>query len=240
MATTFFVVDPQYIDGTELSLSPLHNDTSTSIIIWRLVCTRNGASPRGLYLPLDKTLVVKALSELFPQLSTSCTAGPDIDRIEACLTNEDTFTLLLATETLETITLRQPEINADQITLQEEITTNSNVTTMPTTTAFEKTSGSPKVSFKITKIVGCLTLVTLKLLMNNRAHIEDLVVSDICRGKGVGRGLMKRALDEAVFARHCKIVDLTSKPDRVQARALYESLGFKIRDTGAFRYYATS
>ncbi|KAG0027889.1 hypothetical protein BGZ82_008715 [Podila clonocystis] len=90
----------------------------------------------------------------------------------------------------------------------------------------------------ITTIVGCLTLVTLTLLMNSRAHIEDLVVSTECRGQGVGRALMQRALHEAVHTHKCSMVDLTSKPDRLQARKLYESLGFQIRDTGAFRYYA--
>ncbi|KAG0034586.1 hypothetical protein BGZ81_004130 [Podila clonocystis] len=90
----------------------------------------------------------------------------------------------------------------------------------------------------ITTILGCLTLVTLTLLMNSRAHIEDLVVSTESRGQGVGRALMQRALHEAVHTHKCSMVDLTSKPDRLQARKLYESLGFQIRDTGAFRYYA--
>ncbi|KAG0359000.1 hypothetical protein BG005_001521 [Podila minutissima] len=90
----------------------------------------------------------------------------------------------------------------------------------------------------ITTILGCLTLVTLTLLMNSRAHIEDLVVSTECRGQGVGRALMQRALHEAIHTHKCSMVDLTSKPDRLQARKLYESLGFQIRDTGAFRYYA--
>ncbi|KAI9232961.1 MAG: acyl-CoA N-acyltransferase [Podila humilis] len=90
----------------------------------------------------------------------------------------------------------------------------------------------------ITTIQGCLTLITLTLLMNSRAHIEDLVVSTECRGQGVGRALMQRALHEAVQTHNCSMVDLTSKPDRIQARKLYESLGFQIRDTGAFRYYA--
>ncbi|KAG0077733.1 hypothetical protein BGZ93_005794 [Podila epicladia] len=90
----------------------------------------------------------------------------------------------------------------------------------------------------ITTILGCLTLVTLTLLMNSRAHIEDLVVSTECRGQGVGRALMQRALHEAVHTHQCSMVDLTSKPDRLQARKLYESIGFQIRDTGAFRYYA--
>ena len=99
-------------------------------------------------------------------------------------------------------------------------------------------SSSSGHGLQISRIVGCLTLITLKLLMNSRAHIEDLVVLNDCRGLGLGRALMQRALHEAVNVHHCKIVDLTSKPDRIQARTLYESLGFQLRDTGAFRFYA--
>ncbi|KAF9978417.1 hypothetical protein BGZ65_007007 [Modicella reniformis] len=211
MSISFFVVDPQHVDGTDLSLVPeASSESKPFIVIWRLVSTRDDHTPQGLYLPIDKTLLVDSLATLFPQLSTSYPTGPDLERIEACLARDETFTLLLATETTTHI-----QRAAEGMSL-------------------------PRITLKITKIVGSLTLITLKLLMNTRAHIEDLIVSNDCRGQGVGRGLMQRAIQEAVEVRACRMVDLTSKPDRIQARALYESLGFKIKDTGAFRYYAPS
>ncbi|KAI8599694.1 acyl-CoA N-acyltransferase [Dissophora ornata] len=221
MAVFFFAVDPHFVDGTDLSLVPhsfphSSSDSDSCIVIWRLVATDDTNPPQGLYLPIDKAQVVQALSVLFPQLSTSCTAGPNLERIEACLAQSDTFTLFLATETVATTT--QSRLNVDDKIVPAVV---------------------PKITLRITKIVGCLTLITLKLLMNSRAHIEDLVVASDCRGRGVGRGLMKRAIKEAIDIRGCTMVDLTSKPDRIQARALYESLGFQIRDTGAFRYYAS-
>ncbi|KAI1295061.1 hypothetical protein EDD11_008042 [Mortierella claussenii] len=155
------------------------------------------------------------------------------------MANPDTFTLFLATETLETITLRQlPQQQQQQqqlepqgadVSLEGNASSSSSLSTASTATL----AGVPKITFKITKIVGCLTLITLTLLMNARAHIEDLVVADTCRGQGVGRGLMQRAINHAVLHRRCKMVDLTSKPDRIEARALYESLGFQIRNTAA-------
>lgn len=84
-------------------------------------------------------------------------------------------------------------------------------------------------------IVGLLTLVTLELATGTEARIEDVVVDEAARGIGVGRGLVVAALDAAagVGARY---VDLTSAPRRVAARALYQSIGFEMRDTGVFRY----
>ncbi|KAF9207265.1 hypothetical protein BGZ49_000817 [Haplosporangium sp. Z 27] len=231
MTVALYAVDPQYVDGTDLSLVPPQNSqpsTTTSTVIWRLIAIADDITPKGLYLPTDKSLVVDALSTLFPQLSSSCTSGPDLQRIETCLANSNTFTLFIATETIEKIFYRP-------LTATTTTTAVDTIITEPT-----DLQGPPRFSFKISKIVGCLTLITLNLLMNTRAHIEDLVVSNHCRGQGVGRGLMKRALFDAVHIRNCSMVDLTSKPDRVQARALYESLGFQIRDTGAYRYYAPS
>ncbi|KAF9437708.1 hypothetical protein BGZ76_011553 [Entomortierella beljakovae] len=226
MSITFFAVDPQYNDGSELALDS--TATCTSNVIWRLVASSE--TPKGLYLPIDKSLVVDTFSILFPQLSSNSKTGPTLSRIETCLANPETFTLFLATETVEIVhppvVLTQPTQQQEQQQEQEQ----SDI--IPTFTIPQR------VSCKITKVIGCLTLITLNLLMNTRAHIEDLVVLDDCRGQGIGRGLMKRALNEAVHVRNCKMVDLTSKPDRHQARSLYESLGFQIRDTGAFRFYA--
>ncbi|KAF9121074.1 hypothetical protein BGW39_010860, partial [Mortierella sp. 14UC] len=72
--------------------------------------------------------------------------------------------------------------------------------------------------------------------MKSCAHIEDVVVDGTCRGRGLGKGLMRRALDDAVNVHECVMVDLTSNPNRIEARTLYQSLGFELRDTGVFRF----
>jgi ribosomal protein S18 acetylase RimI-like enzyme len=85
------------------------------------------------------------------------------------------------------------------------------------------------------EIVGMLTLVVVALPTGRAAHIEDVVVDERSRGRGVGRQLIEAALIAAKDA-GAKHVDLTSRSTRVAANALYQSLGFVQRDTNLYRY----
>jgi ribosomal protein S18 acetylase RimI-like enzyme len=82
---------------------------------------------------------------------------------------------------------------------------------------------------------GSLTLVTFKIPTGIRAWIEDVVVNENARGKGVGQLLSDRAID---LAREmgAKTVDLTSRPSREAANALYKKVGFERRETNVYRY----
>jgi ribosomal protein S18 acetylase RimI-like enzyme len=84
-------------------------------------------------------------------------------------------------------------------------------------------------------IVGSLTLVLFRIPTGLRAWIEDVVVDEAARGKGVGLELNERALDYARKA-GAKTVDLTSRPAREAANRLYQRLGFVRRDTNVYRY----
>ena len=87
-------------------------------------------------------------------------------------------------------------------------------------------------------IVGTLTLVTFRIPTGMRAWIEDVVVDeDAVRGKGLrtGEALTRAALAKAADA-GCKTVDLTSRPSREHANALYQRLGFELRETNVYRY----
>ena len=83
-------------------------------------------------------------------------------------------------------------------------------------------------------LVGSLTLVTFRIPTGVRAWIEDVVVDEGARGRGVGEALNRAALD-AARARGCKTVDLTSRPSREAANRLYQRLGFVPRDTNVYR-----
>jgi ribosomal protein S18 acetylase RimI-like enzyme len=85
------------------------------------------------------------------------------------------------------------------------------------------------------EIVGLLTLAIFRIPTGVRAWIEDVVVDDKARGKGVGDALNRAALAEAE-RRGAKTVDLTSRPSREAANRLYQRLGFKQRDTNVYRY----
>ena len=84
------------------------------------------------------------------------------------------------------------------------------------------------------EIVGLLTLAIFRIPTGVRAWIEDVVVNNQARGKGVGDALNRAALAEAE-RRGAKTVDLTSRPSREAANRLYQRLGFKQRDTNVYR-----
>ena len=85
------------------------------------------------------------------------------------------------------------------------------------------------------EIVGLLTLAIFRIPTGVRAWIEDVVVDNQARGRGVGDALNRAALAEAE-RRGAKTVDLTSRPSREAANRLYQRLGFKQRDTNVYRY----
>jgi len=84
-------------------------------------------------------------------------------------------------------------------------------------------------------IVGTLTLVVFRIPTAIRAWIEDVVVDESARGRGVGEALTAAALDRAKAA-GARTVDLTSRPSREAANRLYQRLGFIGRDTNVYRY----
>jgi ribosomal protein S18 acetylase RimI-like enzyme len=84
-------------------------------------------------------------------------------------------------------------------------------------------------------VVGALTLVMYPLPTGLRAHVDDVVVDDVVRGRGVGEALVRAALDRAVEV-GARTVDLTSRPSREAAIRLYERVGFRRRDSTLFRW----
>jgi ribosomal protein S18 acetylase RimI-like enzyme len=85
------------------------------------------------------------------------------------------------------------------------------------------------------EILGSLTLVVFAIPTAVRAWIEDVVVDESARGRGVGEALNRAALERARAA-GAKTVDLTSRPSREAANRLYQRLGFEPRDTNVYRY----
>jgi ribosomal protein S18 acetylase RimI-like enzyme len=85
------------------------------------------------------------------------------------------------------------------------------------------------------RIVGSLTLAVFRIPTGVRAWIEDVVVDDAARGKGVGEALSREALRIAA-ERGARSVELTSRPSREAANRLYRRLGFVPRETNVYRY----
>ena len=85
------------------------------------------------------------------------------------------------------------------------------------------------------RILGSLTLVVFPIPTGIRAWIEDVVVDEAARGRGVGEALNRHALERA-RAEGARTVDLTSRPTREAANRLYRRLGFEPRETNVYRY----
>ncbi|SDU79534.1 Ribosomal protein S18 acetylase RimI [Arcanobacterium phocae] len=83
-------------------------------------------------------------------------------------------------------------------------------------------------------ILGMLTLVTFEIPTGWRAWVEDVVVDEAARGKGVGASLVTTAI-ELAKKRGAKTVDLTSRPSREAANRLYQRAGFELRETNVYR-----
>ena len=85
-------------------------------------------------------------------------------------------------------------------------------------------------------IVGMLSLVVVDIPTGRKAWIEDVVTDSSCRGCGVGKMLVDRAIEEARNT-SIKRIYLTSNPSRLAAHALYRKCGFESYDTTVFRRF---
>jgi ribosomal protein S18 acetylase RimI-like enzyme len=84
-------------------------------------------------------------------------------------------------------------------------------------------------------IVGLLTLAVFRAPTGLRAWIEDVVVDEAVRGRGIGEALTREAVRLA-GERGARTVDLTSRPSREAANRMYEKAGFRKRETNVYRY----
>ncbi|MEU7899230.1 GNAT family N-acetyltransferase [Nonomuraea sp. NPDC049152] len=85
------------------------------------------------------------------------------------------------------------------------------------------------------RIVGTLTLVIFPLPSGLRARVEDVVVDEAARGRGVAAALTDKALALAKEV-GARTVDLTSRPSREAANRLYERAGFQRRESIVYRF----
>ena len=85
------------------------------------------------------------------------------------------------------------------------------------------------------QIVGSLTLALYRIPTGVKAWIEDVVVDDVARGRGVGELLNRAAIDVAA-TRGAKNVSLTSRSSREAANRLYQRLGFQPYETNLYRF----
>lgn len=84
-------------------------------------------------------------------------------------------------------------------------------------------------------IAGVLCLIVYRVPTGVRSIIEDVIVDESMRRRGIGEALVREAIE---WAREAGAggVALTSNPQREAANRLYRSLGFELRKTNPYFY----
>lgn len=83
-------------------------------------------------------------------------------------------------------------------------------------------------------ISGTATVLVYSTPAHRKARIEDVVIDESARGKGVGEALVRRCI-EVAREKGAEIVELQSARWREVANRLYPRLGFELRDSNLYR-----
>ncbi len=133
---------------------------------------------------------------------------------------------------------RVSEVNAELMEAMGRLIPQLSPARVPTWAEVEALVGSQASTLLIARdpqIVGALTLVVFRTPTGIHAWIEDVVVDELARGRGIGEALSQ---DGITLARELGVneVNLTSRPSREAANRLYQRIGFQLRHTNVYRY----
>ncbi|TMF71697.1 MAG: GNAT family N-acetyltransferase [Chloroflexi bacterium] len=112
--------------------------------------------------------------------------------------------------------------------------------TVPDMERLRRLVADPAVTVLVAKegdaIVGTTTVIVYTTPFWIKARLDEVVVDESVRGKGVGEALVRAALDIG-RERGAQVAELQSGrgPSREAAHRLYERMGFRIRETDVFR-----
>lgn len=86
------------------------------------------------------------------------------------------------------------------------------------------------------RIVGTLTLVLYRVGSGLKGRIEDVIVDESSRGRGVGEALTREGMKRASAAK-VLMLELNSMPYRESANRLYKRLGFVRKPTNVYVWW---
>jgi GNAT superfamily N-acetyltransferase len=86
------------------------------------------------------------------------------------------------------------------------------------------------------RILGTLTFVLYRVASGVKGRIEDVIVDESARGKGVGEMLVREGMRLANEA-GVLMLELTSMPYRQSANRLYKRLGFVRKPTNVYVWW---
>ncbi len=84
------------------------------------------------------------------------------------------------------------------------------------------------------EVAGMLTVGIYYSPTGGKAWIEDVVVDNTHRGKGLSKLLVAHAID-FVKEQQVPLLMLTSNPKRIAANQLYQRMGFERKETNVYR-----
>lgn len=84
------------------------------------------------------------------------------------------------------------------------------------------------------QMVGMATLAAYVIPTGTKAWVEDVVVDNNFRGKHIGKKLVNHVVEYTKKYSPCSLM-LTSRPMRVAANKLYQSVGFEKRETNVYK-----
>jgi GNAT superfamily N-acetyltransferase len=111
---------------------------------------------------------------------------------------------------------------------------------VPTIKRLQRIIDDPAVTLLVAKegdeIIGTSTVIVYSTPFWIKARLDEVVVDESARGKGVGEALVQACL-EVGRERGAEVAELQSGrgPERAAAHRLYERMGFKLRETDVFR-----
>ena len=130
------------------------------------------------------------------------------------------------------------EVSVELMEALERLIPQLSTAPVPTRAEVEELVASQTITMLIARepqIVGALTLVVFRTPTGVHAWIEDVVVDESARGRGIGEALMRAGIDLAKDL-GANEVNLTSRPSREAANRLYQRIGFQQRNTHVYRY----
>ncbi|HYR50847.1 MAG TPA: GNAT family N-acetyltransferase [Candidatus Eisenbacteria bacterium] len=136
---------------------------------------------------------------------------------------------------IETVTEATPEVHTALAHLLPQLNSELAVPTMERLRALV---ADPAVTLLLARdgqdVVGTTTVIVYTTPFWIKARLDEVVVDEAARGKGVGAALVNAALDVA-RNKGSQVAELQSGVQREAANRLYPRMGFKRRETNVYR-----
>lgn len=136
---------------------------------------------------------------------------------------------------IEPATEATPEVHAALALLLPQLNPQLPV---PTLERLRAILADPAVTLLLARdgeqIVGTTTVIVYTTPFWIKARLDEVVVDESARGKGVGAALVRASLDLA-REKGVEVVELQSGVQRKEANRLYPRMGFKLRETNVYR-----